>query len=118
MYAKNLLGKIQSLIDLDKDYKIVIDIFYEEYNSELTMIYFLKKTKINKDKLYDIFHELVKRDVIGFNEYTRCPNCMSMQRVNSKSDLSLCKRCRIKYFNDYNIEKFYLKDFTYEEKDY
>ena len=90
MYAKNLLGKIQSLIDLDKDYKIVIDIFYE----------------------------LVQRDVIGFNEYTRCPNCMSMQRVNLKSDLSLCKRCRINYFNDYNIEKFYLKDFTYEEKNY
>lgn len=118
MYAKNLLGKVQSLIDLDKDYKIVLDIFCKENNSELTIIYFLKKTEINKDKLYDIFHELIDRGVLGYYDYTRCPNCMSMQKVNLKSDFSSCKKCRINYFNDYNIEKFYLKDFIYEEKNY
>lgn len=109
MFAKNLSKKIQYLMNTDNNYKKVLNTFFKSDEKEMTIIYFLKETKIPKDELYEIFHVLLEYDVIGYNEYTRCPNCMSMQKINFKSDISSCKNCRIVYFNDYNIEKFYLK---------
>ncbi|MEG0297436.1 MAG: hypothetical protein RR620_12025 [Clostridium sp.] len=114
MYAKNLLGKIQILIDLDKEYEVVLDLFYNSSNKELTMIYFLQQTKINKDKLYEIFHELIYNDIIGFDEYTRCPNCYKLQEKRMNSEYNTCIKCKLTYLEDYNIEKFYLKDLIYE----
>ena len=109
MFAKNLSKKIQHLMNTEDNYKKVLDIFFKNDEEEMTIIYFLKETKIPKDKLYEIFHELLEYNIIGYNEYTKCPNCMNMQKINFKSDISSCKRCRSTYFNDYNIEKFYLK---------
>lgn len=110
MFARNLSKKMQHFMSTDENYKKVLDIFIKNKEKEMSIIYFLQETKIPKDKLYDIFHDLLDSNIIGYNEYTRCPNCMNMRKINFRSNMSNCKSCRITYFNDYNIEKFYLKD--------